>query len=102
MTLNESLHFCEDSTLTFVARVTLSSPVDAALSMRGAIDSSSCSTDFSDWASQTLCFSFMSDCSAPESQLLTVEVSAATDATSCLPYTVTVDFCGAGLPCNGC
>jgi hypothetical protein len=104
VTLNENLHVCADDgdALAFKARVTLTSPEGAALSMRGAIDPSSCSTDFSDWASQTLCFTFGNDCSDVESELLTVEVGSATNATSCMPYTVTVDFCGTGQPCTGC
>jgi hypothetical protein len=105
VTLDENLHACADDqqSLTFKASVTLISPVDAALAVRGAIDPSSCNDNFSAWAAKSVCFTFSNECSDHESELATIEVGSASGQLSCLPYTLSIDFCGSGgVPCPGC
>jgi hypothetical protein len=101
VTLDEDLHVCADDeqSLTFKAAVTLTSPLDAALSVRGALDEDSCNDDFSAWAAKTVCFTFSNACSDHETELATIEVGSASGQLSCLPYTLSVQFCGAGSSC---
>jgi hypothetical protein len=100
--LDEALHACSDaSMLDYTVRATLTAPTGVPLSLRGALDRSACSTNWSAWATQNVCFHFSDACTAHASQLVSLQVGSPAGASSCLPYTLQVHFCAAGDPC-GC
>jgi hypothetical protein len=97
-------HFCDVNSddIQYVVRAELTPPPGVALHMHGALDGNSCSEQWSNWATQSICFKWTDACETPGAEILSLQVAAiAEGAASCFPYSVQLTFCNANDPC-GC